>query len=45
MSTILNSTLATYLFDEETEFEIEEQVEIYEVETRSQYPKGFFSSL
>lgn len=45
MSTILNSTMATYLLDEEAEFELEEQFEIYEVEPRTQYPKGFFSGL
>ena len=45
MSTILNSTMATYLLDEEAEFEVEEQSKTYEVEQRTQYPKGFFSSL
>ena len=45
MSKILNSTMATYILDEEAEFEVEEQSETYEVEPRTQYPEGFFSSL
>jgi hypothetical protein len=45
MSTILNSTMSTYLLDEEAVFEVEEQSETVEVEQRTQYPKGFFSSL
>ena len=45
MSTILNSTMATYLLDEDAVFEVEEQSETVEVEQRTTYPKGFFSSL
>lgn len=45
MATILNSTMATYLLDEEAVFDVEERSEPMEVEHRTQYPEGFFSSL
>ncbi|WP_168214725.1 MULTISPECIES: hypothetical protein [unclassified Lysinibacillus] len=45
MTSILKSTMATYLLDEEVEFEMLEQLETQEVEQRTQYPEGFFSSL
>ncbi len=45
MTTILKSTMATYLFDDEVELETMEQSETQEVEQRTQYPEGFFSSL
>lgn len=45
MSTLLKSTFETYLFDEEVEFDLAEQKEVAESEERTQYPKGFFSSL
>lgn len=45
MSTLLKSTFETYLFDEEVEFDLAEQQEVAESEERTQYPKGFFSSL
>lgn len=45
MTTILKSTLATYLLDEEVEFDTVDQAEQPTVEQRNQYPEGFFSSL
>lgn len=45
MTSILKSMMATYLLDEEVEFEVVEQLEAEEVEQRTQYPEGFFSSL
>lgn len=42
---LLNSTLETYLLDEELEFETLELEETEQVEQRTQYPSGFFSSL
>lgn len=45
MTSILKSTMETYLFDDEVELETVEQWETQEVEQRTQYPQGFFSSL
>ena len=45
MTTLLKSTLETYLLDEEMDFEVVEQHEAQQVEERTNYPSGFFSSL
>ncbi len=42
---LLNSTLETYLLDEDFEFEALELEETEQVEQRTQYPSGFFSGL
>ena len=45
MTTLLKSMLETYLLDEEMDFEAVEHHETQQVEERTSYPSGFFSSL
>ena len=45
MTSILKSMMATYILEEEVEFEATEQIEVQELEQHHQYPEGFFSSL
>lgn len=42
---LLKSTFETYLLDEELELETVEQEQEQQVEQRTNYPNGFFSSL
>ena len=42
---LLKSTFETYLLDEEMELETVEQEQKEQVEERTKYPSGFFSSL
>lgn len=42
-TSLLQSTLETYLLDEEMELDVNEQAQ--EQEERTQYPSGFFSGL